>query len=161
MILVDVYTLEDGEQMEGIIALYQLLEDRPLQHGISHRKMPSFAEHDAFFDSRPFRYWYLIKHPSVDWTPITYTGRFMPWGWIGAIECLPTNEFGIHLFKEFQGKGFGRQAVELFLSTHEPLPAIPAVRNGHFTANCAPANEGAIEFFKALGFHEIQRTFEK
>lgn len=152
MNLVDVYDLTGNTSTTGLEVLYSLLKERPLNHGISHKSMPSFREHVHFVESRPFRCWYLITHLGDSKQTFRY---------IGAIECLPTNEFGIHLLKEFQGRGLGRQAVELFLSTHEPLPAIPAVRNGQFTANCAPANEGAIEFFKALGFHEIQRTFEK
>ncbi len=150
MNLVDVYSLTNNaidEQTLGIVFLHRLLRERPLEHGISHREMPMLDEHIKFMQGRPFRYWYLIEDGPLR-------------EWIGAIECLPTNEFGIHLLKEYQGKGFGRQAVELFLSTHEPLPAIPAIRNGHWLANCAPANEGAMEFFKKLGFHEIQRTFE-
>ncbi len=146
MNLIDVYGLGEPNRFIAINILYEILEERPLEHGISHKTMPSFQQHHEFVLSRPFRYWYIIQMDG---------GMFA-----GAIECLPTNEFGIHILTEFQGKGFGRQAVELFLSTHEPLPAIPAIRNGHWLANCAPANEGAMEFFKKLGFHEIQRTFE-
>ena len=146
MNLIDVYGLGEPNRFIAINILYEILEERPLEHGISHKTMPSFQQHHEFVLSRPFRYWYIIQMDG---------GMFA-----GAIECLPTNEFGIHILTEFQGKGFGRQAVELFLSTHEPLPAIPAIRKGHWLANCAPANEGAMEFFKKLGFHEIQRTFE-
>ena len=145
MILVDVYELVDEEYLMAVTTLYHILKERPIEHGISHKKMPSFSEHIEFMETKPFRYWYLVVIDGIS---------------VGAIECLPTNEFGIHLLKEFQGKGFGRQAVELFLSTHEPLPAIPAVRNGHWCVNVAPANEGAAAFFKALGFHKIQETFE-
>ena len=146
MNLIDVYGLGEPNRFIAINILYEILEERPLEHGISHKTMPSFQQHHEFVLSRPFRYWYIIQMDG---------GMFA-----GAIECLPTNEFGIHILKEYQDLRLGTQAVELFLSTHEPLPAIPAIRNGHWLANCAPANEGAMEFFKKLGFHEIQRTFE-
>ncbi len=149
MILVNVYSLEGDPFLRAVSKLYDILAERPLDHGISHKSLPSFAEHEDFVRSIPFRYWYLIQggHHNDD-------------VYIGAIECLPTNEFGIHLLELYQGCGFGRQAVELFLSTHEPLPAIPAIRNGHWLANVAPANERAKEFFEKLGFHKIQETFE-
>ena len=149
MILVNVYELDAETSFSALRFLYNLFGQRPLEHGISHRRMPSFSEHLQFVQGRPFRYWYLIEEPNA-----------FDWSWIGAIEVLPSNEFGIHLRKGMQDQGFGRKAVELFLSTHEPLPAIPAVRNGHWLANVAPANEGAIAFFQALGFHKIQETFQ-
>ena len=145
MNLLDLYSLEGGAFLDGTAFMYKILEERPLEHGISHREMPTFKDHIEFVNNKPFRYWYIIE----------YEGS-----WIGMIECLPTNEFGVHLLKAYQGKGLGGQAVNLFMATHEPLPAIPAVRNGHWLANCSPFNTAAIQFFEGLGFHEIQRTLQ-
>ena len=44
---------------EQISALYNLLKERT--YSISHRKVPSFEEHEKFVCSNPYRYWYLIS----------------------------------------------------------------------------------------------------
>lgn len=125
--------------------LYQILEERPLEHGISHKEMPSFEQHTKFVENHPFRYWLLIHERDYI---------------IGSIECLPTNEFGVHILKIYQGQGHGTKAAKLFLDTYEPLPAIPAVRNGNWLANCSPSNTRAQKFFEGLGFVPIQITNE-
>ena len=130
---------------KSIPLLYQILSERPLEHGISHTEMPSMQEHIEFVLNHPFRHWLLIQEDGA---------------YIGAIECLPTNEFGIHILNEFQGKGYGKQAAKLFMETHEPSPAIPAVRNGNWLANCSPKNTKSQKFFEGLGFVPIQTTNE-
>lgn len=135
----------EDNYLESIPVLYALLAERPKDHGISHQEMPEFKDHERFVREHPFRYWYLLK-----------SNGFV----IGAIECLPTNEFGVHIFEAFQGKGYGKQALALFMATHEPLPGIPAVRNGHWLANVATANTRARGFFEGQGFHKIQETFQ-
>lgn len=142
MRLIDIYGYAGGAELA-----YALLSERPLDHGISHKAMPTWEQHVAFMASRPFRYWLVIENDG---------GQA-----VGQIECLPTNEFGVHILAKYQGAGCGKEAVRLFLATHEPLPGMPAVRNGRWLANCSPSNVRAIEFFTQLGFQKIQETYAK
>ena len=114
--------------------------------------MPTWGEHVNFMHSTPFRLWLAILTGDV-------TQRDYPEIPVGAIEVLPTNEFGVHVLRKHQGHGYGREAVGLFINTYKPLPAIPAIRNGRWLANVAPANKRAAEFFQRLGFEKIQETY--
>ena len=124
--------------------LYALLAERPRENWISHERMPTEAEHAAFVASHPFRFWYLIE---VDGTQV------------GAIEVTHNNEIGIAILRAHQRKGLGTKALRCFLDIHEPLPPIPAVRNGNWLANIATLNEDSKLFFARLGFWPIQETW--
>lgn len=141
MLLIDIYHYPGGAELA-----YEILGERPLEHGISHKKMPTWAEHMAFMRMRPFRLWLVITG--------TECGEA-----VGHIEVLPTNEFGVHILRRHQGRGLGAEAVKLFMQEYEPLPAIPAIRNGRWLANVAPANTRAAAFFQKLGFTRIQETY--
>lgn len=155
MRLIDIYRHGRGEGLA-----YELLSERPLEHGISHTRMPTWKEHLHFMHDapHPFRLWLVIETDDFnEWDPRMSAGpRQVP---VGVIEALPTNEFGVHVLKRYQGHGIGRAAVELFIRSYQPLPAIPAVRNGRWLANVAPANKRAAEFFQKLGFTKIQETY--
>ena len=148
MILVDVYQLPDGASL-----CYQLLSERPPENFISHKKMPTISEHRAFMEGKPFRLWLAIL-----------TNDIMQMGCplirVGAIEVRHTNEFGIAILKEHQGHGYGTKALIHFMNLYPPLPAIPAVRNGHWLANVAPGNAKGKAFFQKLGFKTIQETMQ-
>lgn len=139
MQLLDVYRAPYAEDV-----LYQLLSERPKENCISHEKMPSLEEHAAFIDSRPFRYWYVIEAHGVP---------------VGAVEVTDLNEIGVAILKKYQRLGLARQALSLFMSTHEPLPAIPAKRNGKWLANIAVNNRSSKKFFSAVGFRPLQETY--
>ena len=40
--------------------LYDLLKNRNPRANISHKKLPSFAKHIKFIESRPYSKWYII-----------------------------------------------------------------------------------------------------
>jgi len=128
--------------------LYRLLDERPRENFISHEVMPKFEEHEEFVRSRPFRYWYLMRVHDMDGVQF-----------VGALECTELNEIGIAVLEKFRGKGYGTAALKLFLATHKPLPAVRAVRNGHWLANIAPSNETGLRFFDRNGFKPIQETW--
>ena len=144
MKLVDVYLIARAPQI-----LYELLSERPAENFISHKKMPTMAEHEDFVAEVPFRFWYLMRVSDLN-GPI----------YVGALECTELNEIGIAVFKRYQKKGYGRAALKLFLATHKPLPAIPARRNGRWLANIAPGNEAGLRFFSRNGFRPVQETWE-
>ena len=138
MRLIDAYADQAASDV-----LYRLLAERPIESCISHRELPDMAEHERFIKSRPFRYWYLLQ---VD---VHY---------IGALECTDRNEIGVSLLREYWRQKFAREALELFMAAHEPLPAIPAIRNGHWLANIGIRNNGSKRFFASLGFKPLQET---
>lgn len=141
MRLVDVY----NPQVPGAIsALYNLLAERPRENWISHEGMPTIEEHQRFICSRPFRYWYLIE---------------VGWKYVGAIEVTELNEIGIAIFREHQHKGYGMQALQMFLESHRPLPPIPAKRNRRWVANIAVGNDASKAFFSRAGFKPLQETY--
>ena len=123
--------------------LYMLLKERPESSWISHSKLPTWEEHCQFVAVNPYRYWYLI----VDDEPV------------GALEVLPTNELGVSILGQCRRQGYASRAIKQFMATHEPLPAIPAIRNGHWLANIAVGNEQSKAFFRKIGFKSIQETY--
>lgn len=139
MTLVDVYT-----SPHAAAVLYWLLAERPKENFISHEKMPTIEVHEKFVASRPFRLWYLIEIEEVS---------------VGALEVTDLNEIGIAIFQKYQRLGYARQALNMFLATHVPLPAIPAKRNGRWLANIGVSNFGSKKFFRKMDFHPLQETF--
>jgi RimJ/RimL family protein N-acetyltransferase len=125
-----------GERPDALDILYALLRERQPHQNINHKRMPSWDEHVAFVQSKPYQAWYLIEHD----------------GEIAGSTCLTAaNEIGVFLFPAFQGKGLGPSAVTLLMSMH------PAKR---FVAHINPANQASIEMFERLGFRHVQNTYE-
>jgi RimJ/RimL family protein N-acetyltransferase len=139
--LVDVYT-EIAETRSATHFLYELLKEREPHQNISHREMPSFEQHCAFVDSRPYQEWFVIFD---EWGNVEM-------GPIGAIYLSKQNEIGIFIAKEYQGKGHGKTAICLLMNRH------PGER---FLANINPLNERSIDVFLDLGFELKQLTYAK
>lgn len=133
------------EEPIAAAVLFKLLQQRPRENRVSHVCMPTFAEHEKFVHSHPFRYWYLIA----------IAGK----AYVGAIEVTDLNEIGIAVFADHQRKGIADQALRLFMDTHQPLPPVPAVRNGRWLANIAVGNGGSKAFFWNAGFRPLQETW--
>ena len=115
--------------------LYRLLSERELHQNISHKRMPTPAEHMAFFVSKPYAAWYLID---VD-------GK-----WIGTCYMSHRREVGIYIFREHQRRGHGTAALKALMALHP----------GRFLANIAPLNLNSKDFFYEHGFRKIQETYE-
>ena len=137
--MIRLVNVKGNPDADGI--LYRLLEEREKESFISHEKMPTREEHLKFVQNHPFRLWYLVYHSQ--------------WGYIGALECSQNNEIGVAILKEFRNHGFGRQALFMFLRSHEPLPAIPAVRNGKWLVNVSHKNTRGRIFFMKNGFKPL------
>lgn len=125
--------------------LYRMLEEREPGESITHAKMPTYKEHEAFVRSAPYRAWYIITD-----------GPLM----VGSCLLTRNNEIGITIAKEHRRKGYASGALVLLTKLLDPLPASPSVRNGHFIANINPANEASIKLFSKLGFRHIQNTYQ-
>lgn len=136
--------------------LHELLSERPQRSWISHQGLPTIEEHAAFVASHPFRYWYLIRGNILE--PAESTGAVIT-HWVGALECTDRNEIGVSIFKRYQRQGFGTAALQEFMRLNEPLPAIPAIRNGKWLVNIGRHNDGSKQFFRKLGFAPIQETW--
>jgi hypothetical protein len=128
--------------------LYALLSERSKEIWISHERMPTHEEHRRFIAGRPFLHWHLIV---TDVEDVECN--------VGAIEATDRNELGVSILKMFQRRGYGRAALRLFVQEYQPLPAIPAVRNGRWLANIATSNIGSKLFFAELGFRPLQETW--
>lgn len=138
LVLRDVYDLREVADW----SLYQLLSERTREQSISHVKMPTWAEHIAFIDSRPYLAWYLILVYESDIAPDVPTA-------VGTVYLSKQREIGIFLHKfDCQGKGYGKRAVQALMELHP----------GKFFANINEKNEASIKFFRNLGFRSLQIT---
>ena len=133
MKLISVYQTKDAEKV-----LYRLLKEREKKSNISHRLMPSYSKHCQFVRSKPYKVWYLLCLAAEIY--------------VGGIYLSKNSEIGLFIFKEYQKKGFGREALHLLMRRHK------GVRR--FLANVSPGNTPSISFFKHNGFKHIQNTYE-
>jgi RimJ/RimL family protein N-acetyltransferase len=141
MRLVDFYehTQDQGRKAkpEAVKLAWDLLLERPTIANISHRKMPTLEQHQAFIDSEPYLGWFMLQLPD---------GRN-----VGTIYITRNCEIGLFILKEFQRKGYGSEALHLLRSKYP---------NMRMLANVAPGNKGSQEFFERHGFKLIQYTYE-
>jgi len=116
--------------------LYDLLKERDPRANISHKKMPSFAQHVKFVMSKPYSKWYVIEALKND---------------VGSIYLTKNNEIGIFIKKNFHGKGIASIAIKLLIQKHP---------RSMYLANVNPKNKKSIQFFKNQKFHLIQHTYK-
>jgi RimJ/RimL family protein N-acetyltransferase len=128
--LIDVHSRED----EAIDILYQLLAERTPAESISHRSMPSFAQHCTFVRGRPYLAWYLVEDD----------GEI-----VGATYLSHQREIGIGIFRVHRRQGCARRAIQLLMERHP----------GRFLANINPVNQKSIELFASFGFTHLQNTY--
>ena len=128
MRLLDAYT-----HPEAVDVLWQLLQERTPDQNISHRAMPTLAQHKAFIESRPYPAWYLIDCGHL----------------VGATYLTDRREIGIGILGRFKREGYGRSAIRMLMERHP----------GKFLANINPANRPSIDMFVDLGFNLLQATY--
>ena len=116
--------------------LYQHLKERDPITRISHKKMPTFTQHEKFVLSNPYKKWYIIIQKNKK---------------IGSVYLTEMNEIGLFLKKDAQGKGLGQKSLELLMKLNP--------RN-RYLANISPKNKNSIRFFKKNNFKLIQYTYE-
>lgn len=130
--LVSVYSTPQSAKI-----LYELLAERNSRINISHRAMPTPAQHRAFIRSKPYRGWFLLKSTLNNF--------------VGSVYLSKGNEIGIFIFKKHRALGYGKAALKIIQSRFSPK---------RFLANINPANKESINFFKKAGFKHIQNTYE-
>ena len=116
--------------------LYQHLKERDTITRISHKKMPTFAQHEKFVLSNPYTKWYIIIQKNKK---------------IGSVYLTEMDEIGLFLKKDAQGKGLGQKSLELLMKLNP--------RN-RYLANVSPKNKKSTQFFKKNKFILIQHTYE-
>ena len=142
MKLVSVY---DGVVPRPENVLWDLLLERPPEANISHKVMPTWQQHLAFIESKPYEAWYLIEL-LLGITEIGYTYRF-----IGAIYLTKQDDIGLAISEAWQHQGHGTAAVQQLKTLH-PRP--------RYFANVAPANLASQQFWLKQGFKPLQVTYE-
>lgn len=138
MKLIDVYA-----DVRAPVWLYELLLERTPEQSISHKQMPSEAEHMAFYFSRPYARWLLIEA-----TPRDLHMTAQP-GIVGAVYLTHQHEIGVGVLNEHRGNGYGEAAVKLLMHGSP----------GRFLANVNPQNLASVRMFTRLGFKHIQNTY--
>ena len=107
---------------------YKLLEERDPVVNISHKSMPSWTEHCAYVESRPYLAWYWFATDD---------------GWpAGCVYLSKEREIGIFVLQEHQRKGLASQAIQEIMRLHP----------GKFLANINPKNKQSLTLFFKLGF---------
>mgnify|MGYP001605012207 CR=1 FL=1 len=114
--------------------LYHVLHERAPEQSISHKEMPTFDQHRAFVERRPYKFWYLIQ---VDTEPV------------GSIYLTEQNEIGVFILKEHRSRGHGTRAIKLLMQTHP---------QEQFLANINPNNAKSLALFEGLEFRLLQLT---
>ena len=133
----EILTGEDHQ----VKALYDLLARR--DYAISHRQMPSFAQHSDFVRSHPYLAWYLVK---VDGT------------YAGSVYVTDQNTIGVNVLDEFVSVTLPL-IIETIEANFAPLPAIKSKRSGFFSINVAPSNTRLIEALNRQACQLIQMTY--
>ena len=116
--------------------LYGLLKERESDVNISHKKMPTYAQHIKFIESKPYSKWYIIRLGNQK---------------IGSAYLSKQNEIGIFITKNMHAKKLGTAALNILIKKN---------RRKRYLANINPKNKKSISFFKKNGFELIQHTFE-
>ena len=116
--------------------LFELLQERRKKENISHKKMPSFSQHQKFVSSKPYSKWYII---------------FYNQNKLGSIYLSKQDEIGIHIKKEISSEKIKLRALKILIEKN------PRKR---YLANINPRNTNMTKFYKKHNFHLIQHTFE-
>lgn len=136
-----VYPHQGGWNEDIILYLYEMLAERDPLANISHRKMPTWEAHRGFVTRKPYLEWWII---SIE-TPVGYRR-------VGQCYVTEMNEIGIQIGKQFQGQGFGSEALEMLMEMH---------KGRRLLANINPQNAASIRLFAKYGFTLCQHTYER
>tara|TARA_Y100000815_G_scaffold189112_1_gene172640 strand:- start:367 stop:786 length:420 start_codon:yes stop_codon:yes gene_type:complete len=116
--------------------LYDLLKERESTVNISHKKMPTYAQHIKFIESKPYSKWYVIKFNNKK---------------IGSVYLSKQNEVGIFIKKNMHSQKLGTSVLNILMKKNH---------RKRYLANINPKNKKSIGFFKKNGFELLQYTFE-
>jgi hypothetical protein len=121
--------------------LYTLLSGR--QHKISHQQMPSYAEHERFVASHPYRAWFLVKFHE---------------NYVGTVYITDRNSIGVNVKDDVVAQILPL-IFEKICSDFPPLPEIKSLRSGHFSVSVAPSNKTLAAALEGSGLRLAQLTY--
>jgi RimJ/RimL family protein N-acetyltransferase len=124
------------DKQQRLDVLYNLLEEREPEQNISHKKMPTRKEHEAFVERHPYTWYFICADENYD---IIY----------GSVYVTNKREVGIQIFNEYKNTGVATLALKQLMEIHE----------GTLYANINPDNAPSIKFFEKHGFKHIQNTY--
>jgi L-amino acid N-acyltransferase YncA len=133
---------------DAIHFLYQLLGERPPAASISHKAMPSYAEHEDFVRSNPYEAWLLIVHAALR-DGHYYAVFHEP---VGACYITKMGEIGIQIAAAHQRKGYARTALNTLIEMN---------KGRQLLANISPSNPASAALFRSFGFRLIQHTYSR
>lgn len=140
---VNVYDPNEEHRAKYWRFLYNSLQERLLlpDTNISHTKMPTWAEHIKFIESRPYRFWDILVNADEPSQCIgfTYVTKYR-------------NEIGVYVAPQHRRKGYARMAVQALIDSYPEET---------FLANINPKNQRSQSLFIGLGFDLVQYTFKK
>lgn len=144
----------DPANEEHLRVLYDLLAERTPEQSISHREMPTWDEHAAFVKRMASHNVLILEDDDFRLGEPRYQGWFLVENYLGAVVGSvyltgQRNEIGISIFRRFQKRGYGQEAVTLLVQKYGPAK---------YLANINPANEPSRKMFEKLGFRVIQHT---
>lgn len=142
--LINVYDEPTAEKV-----LYDLLLERTPEQSISHRKMPTYAEHQAFVRSKPYQAWYLIRGYRFLRNVDPINPPIVDDGFIGNTYLTHDSEIGLFIFNKYHAHGFGSAAINAMRRLH-PVDML---------ANISPHNTVSQRFFAKHGAKLIQCTY--
>jgi len=123
------------DSIDDLQVLYEILKERTVEESISHKELPTFAEHIEFVRSKPYKAWYIILENK------------MP---IGSCYISMTHQVGVAVFKKYRKQGIGTRILEDLIKKYP---------NTELIANINPKNDKSIKMFEKLGFKHIQNTY--
>lgn len=122
--------------------LYQLLAEREPYEAISHTNMPTFQQHEAFIERKPYKLWFVImaKKPKEDMHTM-----------VGSIYLSFQNEIGISIAKKHRRKGYAKAAIKKLIEISQEK---------FFLANINHLNVKSSNMFENMGFSLLQETYK-
>ena len=121
--------------------LYQQLKKR--KHGISHKKIPNFKNHQLFIKNNPYRVWYIIRE-----------GKNI----IGNVYVKYDNPIGLNFCKNISAIKI-EKILDLIKLELSPLKPKPSIRSKDFFINIASSNKSLQKKLISIGLVETQRTY--
>lgn len=127
--LLDVYV--KGSEIWTTTFLYEMLKGRDPTTAISHEKMPTFEQHAAFVNRKPYKAWYVIMEGNNP---------------VGNIYLTDRNEIGVHIKASARRQGYATWAVNQLMNQHGPR---------RYFFNVSPNNMDGQDFLHSLGIRRI------
>ena len=140
--------------LNDVTFLYELLKERDLSKGITHKKLPSLKEHRTFVENQlmsingdreniekarldPYDGWYIITSDAIE---------------LGSVWIEKDGNIGLQIQKKFQKIGIGVIAYEKIQKIH---------KKENYKTTINPNNNEAIKLTEKLGFILKEKAYDQ